>query len=173
FVDADERVTPALGAEVRRLANASEACGYWIPRRNLIAGHEMRFGGYFPDYQLRLLRRSAAHYDLRQEVHEFASLTGPAGRAQEPLIHFNYEDWEQFHHKQRGYAAYEARILAAKGIRTRPHNYILQPWREFYRRYVLLSGWRDGWPGLQLVLWLAWYYGFMPYRLLREAQGAG
>jgi glycosyltransferase involved in cell wall biosynthesis len=173
FVDADERVTPALGAEVRRLATAGGADGYWIPRRNFIAGHEMRFGGYFPDYQLRLLRRGAAHYDLHREVHEFASLDGPGVQIQEPLIHFNYENWSQFHRKQRGYAAYEARILAAKGIRPRPHNFVLQPWREFWRRYVTLSGWRDGWPGLRLALWLAWYYGFMPYRLLVGRQAAG
>jgi glycosyltransferase involved in cell wall biosynthesis len=163
FVDADERVTPALGAEVRRVIADPTVNGYWLPRRNYIVGHEMRYGGYFPDYQLRLLRRAAAHYDTAREVHELVDVGGAEGKLQEPLIHYNYASWAQFHAKQRVYAAYETRILAARSIRPRPHNFLLQPLREFRRRYFTLQGRRDGLPGLRLALWLAWYYGFMPY----------
>lgn len=166
FVDADERVTPALGAEVRRVIGADGGNGYWIPRRNVIVGHEMRHGGYFPDYQLRLLRRSRAHYDATREVHEVVDVGGPEGWLTEPLIHYNYASWAQFHRKQRVYAAYEARILAGRGVRPRPHNFILQPLREFRRRYITLQGWKDGLPGLWLALLLAWYYGVVPYWVL-------
>lgn len=166
FVDADERVTPALAQEVTALARQAKANGYWIPRRNFIAGHEMRGGGYFPDYQLRLLQRNKASYDLRREVHEFAEVEGDVGQMVEPLVHFNYEDWGHFHRKQRTYAEFEARILTQRAIHPRLHNFILQPLREFRRRFVTLRGWQDGWPGLRLALWLAWYYGFMPYWLL-------
>jgi (heptosyl)LPS beta-1,4-glucosyltransferase len=163
FVDADERVTPALVAEIKKVVAAGQDNGYWIPRRNWIAGQEIRYGGYSPDYQLRLLRRAAACYDTQREVHEFALVEGTTGKLHEPLIHYNYRDWGQFHRKQRAYALYEARILAARGIRPRPHNFILQPWREFHRRLITLGGWRDGWPGVRLALLLAWYYGFIPY----------
>lgn len=166
FVDADERVTPALGQEVRTQSTSGEANSYWIPRRNFIVGREMRFGGYYPDYQLRLLRRSAARYDRSRQVHEYAAVEGKVGWLQAPFIHYNYHSWAQFHGKQRGYAAYEARILAGKGIRPRPHNFVLQPWREFMRRFVRLAGWRDGGRGLLLALLFAWYYGFIPYWLL-------
>lgn len=169
FVDADERVTPAFAKEVLRLVQQNSANGYWIPRRNFIVGHEMRWGGYFPDYQLRLLKRCAARYDLSREVHELVQIEGAVGRMQEPLIHYNYTDWPQFHRKQWRYAAYEARILAGRGIRPRPHNFVLQPLREFNRRFVTLQGWRDGWPGLRLAVLLAWYYGVIPYwRLWRQ-----
>lgn len=168
FVDADERATPALAAEVQALVHgdAEAVAGYWIPRRNFIVGQEMRHGGYFPDYQLRLLRRGRAQYDPAREVHEVVQLAGEAAHLREPLIHYNYTSWEQFHRKQRQYAAYEARILAGRGIRPRPHNFVLQPLREFWRRYVTLAGWRDGFSGLRLALLLAWYYGFMPYLYL-------
>jgi (heptosyl)LPS beta-1,4-glucosyltransferase len=166
FVDADERVTPELGREVQRLVAQGSAQGYWIPRRNFIVGREMRFGGYFPDYQLRLLRRNAAHYDVRRAVHEFAIVAGAAGYLESPLVHYNYRDWAQFHHKQRLYAAYEAQILRERGIHPWPHRFMLQPLREFKRRFVTLAGWRDGWAGLHLALLLAWYYGWLPYWLL-------
>ena len=166
FVDADERVTPALGEEIQRVIADPALNGYWIPRRNYIVGHEMRYGGYYPDYQLRLLRRTAAQYDTKREVHELVDVGGAEGKLQEPFIHYNYASWAQFHEKQRFYAAYEAQILANQGIRPRPHNFILQPLREFRRRFITLHGWRDGVAGLRLATLLAWYYGFMPYWLL-------
>ncbi len=172
FVDADERATPELADEIHlRLAQGSESKfdGYWVPRRNWIAGKETRGGGYFPDYQLRLIRRRRAHYAPRA-VHEIVVIDGHVDHLRQPLIHYNYRDWAHFHAKQPGYARFEARELAGRGIRPRPHNFILQPLREFYRRFVTLQGYRDGLHGLRLALWLAWYYGFMPYWLLLRGQ---
>lgn len=166
FVDADERVTPALGEELQAAITESAINGYWVPRRNYIVGNEMRHGGYYPDYQLRLLRRAVAKYDVNREVHELVDVAGAEGKLVAPFIHYNYASWAQFHAKQHFYAAYEARILANRGIRPRPHNFLLQPLREFRRRYITLQGWRDGLPGLRLALLLAWYYGFMPYWML-------
>jgi (heptosyl)LPS beta-1,4-glucosyltransferase len=177
FVDADERATPQLASEIQHATcnlstgsrQRTQHAGYWFPRRNFIVGHEMRGGGYSPDYQLRLLRRDRSRYDLSREVHETVALHGEAGHLRQPLIHYNYAAWDQFHAKQRRYARYEARILAGRGIRPRPHNFILQPLREFRRRFLTLGGWRDGWPGLRLALLVAWDYGFVPYWELVKA----
>jgi len=166
FIDADERATPTLAQEVIEASREGSCAGYSIPRRNFIVGREMRGGGFTPDYQLRLLRRRCARYDLSREVHEVVILDGEEGRLSEPLIHYNYADWPQFHSKQRVYARYEARILAERGTRARPHNLILQPVRELRRRFFKLQGWRDGIHGLRMALLLAWYYGFVPYWLL-------
>ena len=170
FVDADERATPALAAEIRHRLDTirpeQTLAGIWIPRRNVIVGREIRAGGFWPDYQLRLLRRGAAHYVADREVHEIVRVEGKEEQLVEPLVHYNYADWPQFHRKQQAYARYEARILAARGIGPRPHNFIVQPFREWRRRYLTLCGWRDGLRGFQLALLLAWYYGFTPYWLL-------
>ncbi len=166
FVDADERATPALAAEVQAVVAHGDAAGYWLPRRNWIVGHEMRGGGFTPDHQLRLMRRDRARYVAEREVHEVVALDGEEGLLAEPLLHFNYDTWAQFHRKQRSYAAYEARILTGRGVRPRPHNFVLQPLREFRRRFFTLQGWRDGVHGLRLALLLAWYYGLIPYWLL-------
>ncbi len=168
FVDADERVTPALMEEVRAAIERKDIAGFWLPRRNWIVGHEMRGGGFSPDYQLRLLKRAAAHYVPDRQVHEIVRLDGADAYLSHPLIHYNYLTWEQFARKQRSYAGYEALILEERAVRPRLHNYILQPLREFRRRFFTLHGWRDGRFGLQLALRLAWYYGFLPYRLVNE-----
>jgi hypothetical protein len=167
FVDVDERATPQVAEEIQRRLELDRDArppvnGYWLPRRNFIAGIETRGNGYYPDYQLRLLRREVARYDPRP-VHEIVTVEGRERYLEEPLIHYNYRDWSHFHAKQPAYSRFEAQNLAAREIYPRPHNFLLQPLREFRRRYITLRGWRDGIHGLRLAFWLAWYYGFLPY----------
>jgi hypothetical protein len=161
YIDTDERATPALSEEIRRATASGERSGWWVPRRNIILGHETRHGGWYPDYQLRLMRRDVVRYDPAREVHEIVILPGEAGYLQEPLVHYNYRTMAQFAAKQRQYTQYEARILRKQGIRPRPWTYFAQPWREFWRRYVTLEGYRDGWHGLRLCLLVAYHYGFV------------
>jgi len=167
FVDADERGTPALGAEIRRVINEESAVGWWVPRRNYIWGRLIQHTGWYPDYQLRLLKRGFARYDPEREVHEVVILDGAEGYLQNPLIHYNYKTVRQFLHKQNFYADYEAGILVRRGIRPRPHNLLLQPLREFYRRYFTLQGYKDGGHGLLLSLLMA-YYTFVAYWRARQ-----
>jgi glycosyltransferase involved in cell wall biosynthesis len=160
FVDADERTPTALANEIRMVVERSgedAPVGYWIPRRNYIWGGWVRHGGWSPDYQMRLLKLNSARYDESVDVHEVVKLTGAAGSLSEPFLHYNYDRLDQFLRKQRQYAGLEARRLARQGIRPRPHNFVLQPYREFRRRYVELDGKQDGWRGLALCLLLAWF----------------
>ena len=158
FLDADERVTPALAAEIQALlAGRPAAVGYWLPRRNLFFGRALRGGGWYPDHQLRLLRRNAAHYDETRLVHEYAALDGAAATLHGHLLHHNIERLDELWAKQSAYALAEARTLAQAGRQTRWRNFIGAPAREFWRRYVRLGGWRDGALGLFLCATLAWF----------------
>ncbi len=161
YVDTDERATPALAEEVRRVIRDETRVGWWVPRRNIIWGREIRHGGWYPDYQLRLLKLGHAHYDLTRPVHEVVALDGEEGHLREPLIHYNYRTIGQFIDKQRQYVNYEADILYVRGVRPRPLTYLLQPLREFCRRYIVLKGCKDGLHGLALCLLVAYYYGFL------------
>jgi hypothetical protein len=168
FVDADERVTPELAVEVRTVIDQQpETAGWRIPRHNYIFGRLTRGAGWYPDYQTRLLKVEAAHYDPSRQVHELVLLDGPQGALTQPLIHYNYLDVAQFHRKQRVYSAYDAQILFESGIRLKPQNFILQPWRQFWWRFVTLKGSQDGWHGLRLSLLMAWYE-LRKYVLLRR-----
>jgi len=171
FVDADERATPALSREVRAAiarTDSSAPAGYWIPRRNYIWGGWIRHGGWFPDYQLRLMNVAHARYDERRDVHELVELNGTAGHLIEPLIHYNYDCLGQFVAKQRVYSTLDAERLAREGKRARPHNFVLQPYREFRRRFVELQGHRDGWRGMALASLLAWYTVVTYAKLARQ-----
>lgn len=158
FIDADEQLTPELAGEIHELlaANPSQA-GFWIPRTNLFFGQPLRGGGWYPDYQLRLVRRTAAAYEPERLVHEYAILTGPAGYLEQQLLHHNIEQVDELWRKQREYALVEAQTLFLQGQRTRWRNFLARPLREFGRRYLQLGGWRDGRLGLALCLTMAWF----------------
>jgi glycosyltransferase involved in cell wall biosynthesis len=157
FIDADERATPALAAEIRHATREEGIVGWWVPRYNYIMGHKMRGGGWYPDHQLRLLCADRAHYDPAREVHETVILDGEAGYLQEHFIHYNYDTLAHFRAKQNRYLDFEAKILRQQGVRLRPWTYVSMPLREFWRRYVTLKGYRDGWVGLLLCGLMGWY----------------
>ncbi len=168
YLDSDERTTPALGDEIRARACEGDCAGWWVPRRNYIWGQETRHGGWYPDYQLRLLRVGQARYDPERRVHEVVLLDGPEGHLVEHLLHENYTTLAQFLAKQRQYVDLEARIRLQDGVQPRPRHLLTQPLREFWRRYVRLEGYRDGWHGLKLCGLVAYYYGFaVTLRLMR------
>lgn len=158
FVDADERSSPEQTAEIaRRLAKPDAPAGFWVPRANIIFGHQMRHTGWSPDYQLRLFRVSRGRYDPARRVHELVQLDGAIEHLQAPLIHYNYRNLSQFITKQRRYARHEAQQRLLAGERFRPRALLSLPAREFLWRYVTLAGWRDAGHGLLLSLLMAWY----------------
>jgi glycosyltransferase involved in cell wall biosynthesis len=167
FVDADERATPELAAEVRRVMGTREESGWYVPRLNYIFGRLTRGAGWYPDYQLRLFRHGAVRYE--RPVHEVAVVDGAVGYLEKPLLHHNYRNRAQFHQKQRRYTQYDATILRDQGIR--PHFYT--PWsqavRHFWWRFVTLKGYRDRLHGLRLSLYMA-YYEWLKYRHLAGLQ---
>jgi glycosyltransferase involved in cell wall biosynthesis len=167
FVDADERATPELAIEVRRAIQDESRSGWWVPRHNYIFGRVIRHAGWYPDYQLRLLRHGKAHYDPQREVHEIVILDGEDGYLENPLIHYNYDTLAQFIERQSRYTDYEARILFDQDVHPKPHNFVLQPLREFRRRYVSLQGYKDGFHGLLLSLLMTYYTFVMYMRLWR------
>jgi hypothetical protein len=157
FVDADERVSPALASEIRAALADPAAVGYWLPRVNLFWGHEMRGGGWWPDHQLRLLRADRASFDPARAVHEVARVDGPTSQLENPLTHINYESVAEFKSKQSEYATLEVAKRGAAGQMVKPHHLLAQPARELWRRYVTLGGWRDGYTGLTVCALMAWF----------------
>lgn len=158
FVDADERIPDSLADEIKTTIATAVHDGYFVPRHNYIFGKLTRHTGWYPDYQLRLLRHGRAWYDPQVHVHEVVVLADDSepGYLQEAIIHYNYSDLGHFIRKQRYYARFDARIWYEQGVRPSLHNYILQPLREFRRRFFILKGYKDGAHGLLLSGLMAW-----------------
>lgn len=170
FVDADERGTPELGVELRRVIGERPEHGWYVPRHNYIFGHLTLGAGWYPDYQLRLFRHGRVRYE--RPVHELAVVDGGVGYLTSPLLHYNYDSIDRFHDKQRRYSAYDAGILHRQGVQPKPYTPFTQPLRHFWWRFVTLKGYRDGAHGLRLSLLMA-YYEWVKYRELAALRDKG
>jgi glycosyltransferase involved in cell wall biosynthesis len=159
FLDADERVEADVWPELARtIATAPVAlAGLWVPRHNVFFGRILVGGGWYPDHQLRIVRRDMTHYDEQIEVHEVATVQGHTHQLHGHLTHLNIETFAELWHKQAAYARREAATMAQAGRVVRWRNYVGAPIREFHYRYIRAAGWRDGWVGLVLALVMAWF----------------
>lgn len=165
FVDADERIPGELAAEIGKFCRSHEetrdCAGANMPRHNHIVDRIPQWGGFSPDRQLRLLRPDCSSYEHSPLVHEHPTLEGNVYEFQNPIVHFNYQNWQQFHLKQRRYS--ELASKDADRVVSFPLFALCRRFlRLFHYRYIELDGWRDGLLGFKLALLLAWYYGFMP-----------
>jgi glycosyltransferase involved in cell wall biosynthesis len=157
FLDADERVTPELAAEIQTTLTDTNCDGFWIPRYNHFFGRVACGGGWYPDHQLRLVRRNKTRYNQDKLVHEVAEVAGEIGSLQSHLVHLNIERFDELWRKQTSYAFQEAQTLYLTGRRARWRNLLGAPLREFMRRFVQLHGYRDGMLGLVLCGTLAYF----------------
>ncbi|MBN2148899.1 MAG: glycosyltransferase family 2 protein [Anaerolineales bacterium] len=168
FVDADERVSPELAAEILTMLDNQDYAGFWIPTHNYQMGKLILHAGFYPDYHLRLFRKEKGAYDPSQKVHEKVILDGDAGYLINPLIHLSCNTWSEFTDHQKHWAQLKAEVAYERGVKPWPHI-VAGPILEFWRRYVRLQGYRDGWHGLRLSGIFA-YYLFVTYVNLYKLQ---
>jgi glycosyltransferase involved in cell wall biosynthesis len=168
-VDADERVTPELGTEIRALlSGAPGARGYRIPRIAWYLGRWIRSTDWYPDYQLRLYDRRAARWNGRR-VHESIDLQGVPGQLRQHLQHYPYRDLSHHLATIDRYTTLAAEQWLADGRTTNGFELFFHPRFAFVRNYLLRGGIRDGDAGL-LVSRLNSYYVFLKLAKLWELQ---
>ena len=117
-MDADERVTPALAAEIRALlGRGPDLKGYRIRRVSFYLGQWVRSTDWFPDFQLRLYDRRAGRWN-GMKIHEsFRLAEGPHGQLRGELEHYAYRDIAHALdlREMRGVDEEDARVGAAGG----------------------------------------------------------
>ena len=155
FVDADERIPVALRQEIQTRVGCEPVVGYRVPRHNRILGRWMRGSGWAPDFQFRVMDRRRASYDSDRPVHELVVAAGDVGQLDHPIEHLSYGTVREFRLRQRRYAELVAEGLFRTRTRRRRTAIILQPIREFWRRVVVLRGYRDGAIGVLLAALMA------------------
>lgn len=141
-LDADEVLTPALVAEIRDLMRAGvpdEISGFRIPRVLYIGDTPVRGGGFYPDAQLRLIRKSKGRFQPRI-IHESIKVEGKVLQLKNDMLHYAYRDVDQFAQTMDHYARLSAQHYLEHdntAWRRGRLNEILNPaWTFFYRQVV-------------------------------------
>jgi glycosyltransferase involved in cell wall biosynthesis len=146
FVDADERVTHSLEAEIKETIQNPKHGGYKI---NFPHFYMNRFLYHHSDDVLRLVKREGAAFS--GSVHEKLQCEGSIGKLKNKMLHFTYKDFGSYISKKEAYAWFQAKQQFDKGKKTTWLHLIFKPTYRFFRSFVLKGGFRDGVPGMTVA----------------------
>ncbi len=146
-IDADERASPELAAEIRRVTSdpRNPHAGFRVPIRSVILGRPFRYSGTQHDRPLRLFRRSSGRWV--GTVHETVDLKGSVGLLSHALQHRTLSDMRTFLRKINEYATLEAIKFEREGRRYRATDLTVRPVWTFFKLYLGKQGFRDGLEG--------------------------
>jgi glycosyltransferase involved in cell wall biosynthesis len=184
ILDADERITPELAAEIQADIKNPRADGYFINRRFVFLGKWIRRCGYYPSWNLRLFRHKLGRYEKVQtsdtvsgdnEVHEHVLLRGATANLKNDMLHYAYPNIYTWMEKHNRYSNWEAEVevrgdqpgLSGTGIgrnlsdrrklRTWSRRLPFRPSLRFFYSYILKLGFLDGREGYMFCRLLATY----------------
>ena len=153
-LDSDEVITDKLAKELEEVLKKPEFYAYFVPRLNYFFGKPVRYGGLYPDFTIRLFNRNYSKFS-DDEVHEKVIVeNNKISYLKNHMLHFAYENVEEFIAKQNRYSSLNAKPNRLKAI--------LNPFWTFFRMYILKSGFLDGWRGF-IVAKLYSEYTFWKY----------
>lgn len=166
-IDADERVTPQLQAEIVNAMRSAEFNVYCFPRLSSYCGQYMRHSGWYPDYTTRLFKRGFAEFS-NDLVHEKLVTSQSVGRLQARLLHESFTSFEAVLDKANRYSTAGAKTLLAKGKKASLGKALGHGFWAFFRTYILRFGFLDGRMGLVLAISNAegTYYRYLKLWLL-------
>ena len=164
-LDADERVSPPLRAELREVVadRSPTHAAYRMKFQNHYLGRELRHGPWGRDWHIRLFTRERRYVTHR--VHEHLEPIDDVGALAGAIIHHPYRDIAHHVAKIVTYARWGADDLHARGRTASIWALTTRPAWRFIRDYVVFSGWRDGSVGF-LVATLSAFAAFLKYAFL-------
>jgi len=167
-LDADERITPDLRDEIVELLSSAGpfADGYRIPRKGYFGDRWVRYGGWWPDYNLRLFQKEKGQF-VDREVHESVRVDGTVEILNGAMEHRTYRDISDYMLRMDRYSSLAARQAYGEGRIGRISDIIFRPINTFIRMFILRQGFRDGYTGFQLAI-LYSIYTYSKYAKLRE-----
>ena len=175
IVDPDEVVSKDLAASIRACLALQEGVpdgrearpvGYRLNRATFHLGRWIRHGDFYPDWKLRLFRKSRANWAGR-DPHGRVEVDGAVRPLDGELFHYSYRDLADQVARIQFFSGEAARGLAREGARFRIRDLVLRPPARFLRCYVLRAGFRDGMPGFIIAVASA-FYVFLKYAKLWE-----
>ena len=169
-IDSDEILEEMAEAIIRdAINNAGENTHcFKMPRKNHVLGKWVKYGGLYPDWEYRLFRKEYGKWWDR-EVHSRIVVPGEVETLETPLIHHGMPNISKQLSNLDRYTRYEADELNKRNIKFSFVKWILGPIYIFMKRYFLLRGFRDGWRGLFLAVYYA-FYSFLSHTKFYEIQ---
>ena len=143
ILDADERITPELAEEIKSVIQNQKYSYYKLARKNIFGNQWLKHGGWWPDYQIRLIYKPS-FLKWPKEIHSTPEIDGEQGFLKEPLLHYFHGDFEQMVNKTILFENIESNLLykAHKSVSTA--TFFRKFFGELFRRLFKNFGFLDG-----------------------------
>jgi glycosyltransferase involved in cell wall biosynthesis len=159
-IDADERATPGLAAEVRRVIAATAGDAYFlIPIANHVGGKLIRWGwGAYNGAAMRAaLYRPGGKVWGKGRVHPPVRYTGERRTLEHSIDHFVDRDLSDMFRRLNSYTDAAAADAIDKGQTPTFRSAFRRLFSRGWKSYVARRGYREGAYGIALALFSALY----------------
>jgi glycosyltransferase involved in cell wall biosynthesis len=168
FIDADEWLTPEIKEEIAWIISTETAYnGCIVNRRNVYLGREIKYGGWYPDHEIRLYKKEKGKWE--GGIHAKIHVEGKTGTLKNHYMHTPYADTAHQIRTIDRYSEAYADDLHTSGRRFHLINMLMRPIYRFFRDYIFKRGFLDGTPGL-IIIASTMYYVFMKQAKLWEME---
>ncbi len=144
YVDSDERVLEPLKEEILQLIQSDKFGAYAVSRRNIIFGQEKKYGPFWPDWVIRLVKRDS-YIGWVGEVHEYMKFKGELGYTKNSFLHLTHRNIDQVVLKSLHWSNIDARL------RLNAHHPPMSGWRflrifisEIFEQGIIRRGFFNG-----------------------------
>jgi len=167
FIDADEEISQELADEIQPVVKEGEKSfdGFIIYRRTYYLGRWIRLGAWYPDYEIRLYRREKGRWE--GGLHAKIVVDGNVGSLKHEILHHTYRDISDQIRTLDLYSRIEAEDMLKAGERFRLFKLLFRPPFRLLKEYLLKQGFRDGIPGVVIIV-ATMFYVFIKHAKLWE-----
>jgi glycosyltransferase involved in cell wall biosynthesis len=173
-LDADECLSPELSKEIQEelSSNGNTYAGYVMPRHTYYLGRWINHGGWYPDYKLRLFKRSLGKWGGINPHDKVLLSAGATKTLKGELLHFNYEDIASQIRTIDSFSRIFAQNMLKEGVPfstiSTITSMLFRPPAKFLEMYLFKRGFLDGMPGFIIASTTAFYI-FLKYAKWWEA----
>ncbi len=142
YLDPDETVPVDLKKEIiSKMENDGGFAAFFIPRKNYYFGRWLKYGGKYPDRQLRFFKKGCGRFPC-VNIHERLEIKGKVGCLKSAMAHNVADNVDWFIDKIKSYA-YRRAIQDIRLNKT-SKNPVLSAFKKFFRAYIIKLGFMDG-----------------------------
>lgn len=144
LLDADERITEELAAEVKHVVAETTHTHYKLPRKDFFAQKVwLQYGGWWPNTIIRLIKKDC-FIDWPKAIHSTPKVKGSCGILVHALLHYSKNDYGIIVEKTSLFEDMESNLLFAANKPVNTMTFFRKFFGELYRRLIKKQGYRDG-----------------------------
>ncbi|HMQ69123.1 MAG TPA: glycosyltransferase family 2 protein [Ignavibacteria bacterium] len=149
-IDADERCTKELEKEIRQKISQKDLKedGFFIPRKSYFLNKWIKHGGWYPNYQMRVFRKSSAEVSDRK-VHESYTVNGFTGKFKNDLLHYTVTSLSEYVTRINKYSDLSA-IEKLNKKKIGFFDILILPRIAFFKQFIIKGNFLDGTEGLMV-----------------------